>query len=146
MWLLRLIFKPIGFVLVGLIIASAGGLMVWNGNTAWKQKAGIKTRINYNVDVKSADGQTVKLVMPEKQISEAKATSIDGEQITALVSNAFRKKVWELVSQGQKIISYEDTYKEEVKSLAAQAEYGPYAAGGGALILLIGLFRFKGRK
>ncbi|MEJ2123379.1 MAG: hypothetical protein P8Y67_01390 [Alphaproteobacteria bacterium] len=167
MWLLRLIFKPIGFVLVGLIIASAGGLMVWNGNTAkplerseltkiegtvqqvvktWKQKAGIKTRIKYNVDVKSADGQTVKLVMPEKQISEAKATSIDGEQITALVSNAFRKKVWELVSQGQKIISYEDTYKEEVKSLAAQAEYGPYAAGGGALILLIGLFRFKGRK
>jgi hypothetical protein len=167
MWLLRLIFKPVGFVLAGLAIAGIGGFMAWNGNTAkpperneltqiegtvqqvvktWKQKAGIKTRIKYNVDVKSADGQTAKLVMPDEQINEAQAQNIDGAQITALVNPSNKKEVWELASQGQKIISYEASRKAEVSSLSTQATMGPYAAGGGALVFLIGLFRLRGRK
>ncbi len=167
MWLIRLLFKPIGFVLAGLVVAAVGGLLAWNGNTGkplernelaqiqgsvqkvtmtWKEKHGIKRNIKFNVEVKANDGQTVKLEMPDEQINEAQAQSIDGSQIAALVSGSSKKKVWELISEGQKIISYENSRKAEIKSLAAQAEMGPYAAGGGALLFLIGLFRIRGSK
>jgi hypothetical protein len=167
MWLLRLLFKPVGFVLAGLAVAGIGGFMAWNGNTAkplernelaqiegsvqkvtmtWREKRGTKRNIEFNVDVKSANGQTVELVMPDEQIKEAQAQNIDGAQITALVNPSNKKEVWELVSQGQKVISYEDSRKAEIKSLTAQASMGPYAAGGGALVFLIGLFRLRGRK
>lgn len=167
MWLLRLLIKPVGFVLAGLAVAGVGGFLAWNGITAkplernelaqiegavqqvmmtWKEKYGVKTNIEFNVDVKSADGQTVKLVMPDEQITEAQAQNIDGEQITALVNPSNKKEVWELVSQGQKVIGYEASREAEIKSLTTQATMGPYAAGGGALVFLIGLFRLRGRK
>ena len=55
------------------------------------------------------------------------------------------KDVWELSVKGTPVITYEATKTERIKDLAFQASMGPYFAGGGLVLFLLGAIRFARR-
>lgn len=167
MWLFRLLFKPVGFVLAGLAIAVVGGGLAYNGRTdttperaeltktegtvkqvmmTWKEKFGTKRNIKFEIEVVTKDGKSTTYKVPDERLTEDQASSIDGNAVTVLTRGDSSTDVWEIESEGTKIIDYAASRQEHVESLAFQAETGPYIGGGGVLLLLVGALRMMRRK
>jgi hypothetical protein len=163
--LIRLIFKlllkPWGLVLLGVLIMGLAGMffalsqMEVPERAALDQVAGVLdgatkvTRgrthsVSYDLEVKSANGEAVKLTLPEHQISEEQVKNLLGRPIVALFSGA--KDVWELSTGGTTIIQYERTRRQRVEFNTFVAQASPYVGGGGLLVSLTGAFWLRRRR
>ena len=164
---LSLITKAWGWMLVGLAVVAFGAFGAWNGRTAtvperdqlaqlegvvqsvtkrWKEKAGVETSVKYELEIAKPDNQIRKLTVPGSKMTEQVAGTLEGQPITALLRDDDEKDVWELSVNGVKFINYEATRTDKLESLAWQAENGPYFAGGGLVLFLLGSVRlFRSR-
>lgn len=153
--LIRLIIRPLpwGLMLVGALLMSAGGLafvqnQIWvpPERAALSQLAGvldsatkITTRahnVDYDLEIKRADGGVVKLTLPAYQISEERVKNLVGQPVVVLFSDT--RIVWELSSGGTTIIPYERTRRQGVEIYASIAQVAPYVGGLGILLSLTG--------
>jgi hypothetical protein len=97
-----------------------------------------RTSVSYELSIKPAGGEVVKLTLPEREISEDMVLRLLGHPIVALYSG--EKDVWELTSDDTKIIDYQVTRQRRVETQEFEAAVGPYVGGGGLLVSLVGVF------
>lgn len=156
---LRLLFSPWGFIVIGLILGATGGGLAWHGRTEkmperseltrvegkveqvmkrWTEKHGIKRDIKYELTLNTSDPKHKLLTLKEGQVTEAGASDTDGATVTALLRNDSTTDVWELIADGNVVVAYDNSRKKRAETLAWQAENGPYFAGAGAIVLLLG--------
>ncbi len=155
-WLLRFLFsRPWGLIVLGVLIMNLGAFLTFAGyddlpeRTALKQVTGVldgavkMTRrrsgsVRYELEIKTASGELVKLTLPEREISENQVKGLLGRPISAKYGGT--KDVWELTSGTATIIDYEATRRSRQETQAIEAEFGPYVGGGGLLVALLGVF------
>ncbi len=159
MGLLKLIFTPLGFVLIGLIAGGVGISMAMEGRDGkvpertelkqvagsvqkitktWKEKRGVKRNVKYEVEMKAADGGSFKLIVPEKRLTEQQAEMLYRGPVTALLRDGDKSDVWELSVGGNSLINYASSRTARIRQLASQAKNGPYLAGSGVVLALVG--------
>jgi hypothetical protein len=97
-----------------------------------------RSTVSYELSIRSAGGEVIKLTLPEREISEDTVRNLLGQPIVALYSG--EKDVWELNSGNTKIIDYQVTRQRRVETQAFEAAVGPYLGGGGLLVSLLGIF------
>lgn len=165
--LIRLIFTPVGLILVGLAAIGAGGFLYWDGTHATlperselttltgkvtnatkfsRKKYGATISVRYELDVVTKDKGTIKLKLDDDEITENEAGSLVDEQITALLRGDSHSDIWELSSPRGKVIEYSKTRERKIATLASETQNAPYAAGGGFAAILIGGFWFTRRR
>jgi hypothetical protein len=104
--------------------------------------------VSYEIEIKSAysidgikvDGELVKLTLPKDQINivqEGRLRSLIGRPVVALFRDT--EAVWELASGPVKIIDYEHTHRQQAEMRAMASAFGPYMAGTGVVVSLIGI-------
>ena len=154
-FILRLIFRPVGFMLVGLACLALGINMTFGDPAPIPERTGLKgangildtatkvttkrrsgTSVVYQLEIKDAAGVMTKLTLPEREISEQQVKAIVGEPVQALYAGD--KDVWELTSADRRIIDYDSTKVKRQQSHATAVADGPYVAGTGLLIALFG--------
>jgi hypothetical protein len=99
--------------------------------------------VRYRIEVKSTDGELVKLTLSD-ELSEKQLRNLFGRPIVVLFSGP--EDVWELSTGATTIIQYEQTRQRSVANKALAAEIAPYLGGIGLVALLIGVlgvFRLK---
>jgi hypothetical protein len=156
--LIRLVFTPWGFVVLGILLM----VFAWAsfqvsqealpGRAALSQAAGVLDRatkvtqgrsrgVSYDLEIRSANGFVVKLKVPERDITEEQVKSLLGRSVIALFSGAAwdSMEVWELGAGGTAVIQYEQTRQRHVETKASQAATAPYVGGGGLLASLAGI-------
>jgi len=99
----------------------------------------------YRLEIRSADGTRVTLMLPAAEIGEAQVNSLIGQPVVALYSNNAEPflalygnntgSVWELTSGTTRITEYERARWLRVP----QQLLGPSAVGGGLLALSLGV-------
>jgi hypothetical protein len=156
--ILRFLFlRPPGLIVLGVLILGLGVLVTSMGHagvpnrTALTEVSGIlegatkstrrrrgSTSVSYELSIRPAAGEVVKLTLPEREISEDAVRSLLGRRIVALYSG--EKDVWELTSGTTKFIDYEVTRRRRAETQAFEAAVGPYVGGGGLLLSLAGIF------
>jgi hypothetical protein len=154
-WILRLLLKPWGLVVLGALIMNGAGILAAVSQTevperaALSQVAGVldhvvkvtrgrTRRVSYDLEIKSANGEVVKLTLPEYEISEEQVRNLLGRPIVALFSG--KEDVWELSTGATTIIQYEQARQQHIEMHAFEAGAAPYLGGGGLLVSLIGVF------
>jgi hypothetical protein len=152
-----LFFRPPGLIVLGILIMGLGVLVTSMGHAGVPDRAALtqvsgvlenatkitrkrrgSTSVNYELSIRAAGGEVVKLTLPEREISEETVRSLLGRPIVALYSG--EKDVWELTSGNTKIIDYDATRQRRVETQAFEAAVGPYVGGGGLLVSLLGVF------
>ena len=156
--ILRFLFlRPPGLIVLGVLILGLGVLVtsmghagvpdraaltqvsgVLEGATKMTRKRRGNTSISYELSIKPAGAEVIKLTLPEREISEETVRSLLGRPIVALYSG--EKDVWELTSGTTKIIAYETTRQRRAETQEFEAAVGPYLGGGGLLVALAGVF------
>ena len=154
-WLLRLFFRPWGLIVLGILIMNFGWLLVVASQAelperaALKQVAGVldtaikitssrSRSVNFELEIKSVNGDIVKLKLPEREIAEDQVKRLLGWPVVALYS--VTNDVWELSSGAAKIIEYDVARQRHVETKALEAKFGPYVGGAGLLVCLLGFF------
>jgi hypothetical protein len=162
-WFLRfLLLRPSGLTMLGVLIIGLGVFVTRLGyedlpqRAALKQVSGLLDRVleitsrrgnsvKYELEIKTTDGELVRLTLPEREISQEQVRSLLGRDIFAMYNGT--KDVWELASGDMKIIDYELTRQRRKETRAIEAEFGPYVAGSGLLVSLFGvLWLFRRRR
>jgi hypothetical protein len=160
-WILRFLFTPWGLVVLGALIMNGAGILIAVSQTevperaALSQVAGVLDRVvkvtrgrthrvTYNLEIKSANGELVKLTLPEHDISEEQVRDLLGRPIVALFSGT--EDVWELSTGATRIIQYEQMREQRIEMQAFEAQAAPYLGGGGLLVSLIGVLRLFRRR
>jgi hypothetical protein len=154
-WILRRLFTPWELVVVGILIvgfawfsidlsqeelperaalSQAAGVL----DSATKVTSGRTRRVTYNLEIKNADGELIKLTLPERDISEEQVRSLLGRPIAALYNGT--EDVWELSTGGTTVIQYEKSRQNRIELQAFEAETAPYLGGGGLVLSLMGVF------
>jgi hypothetical protein len=154
--MLKFFYKPWGMVVLGLLGIAGGGLMIAAATEALPERSEL-TRVSgvvdkavkitsrgaisvrFDLDIKSASGEVVTLRMPEEQITEAQVQRVVGQPVVVLYGET--DSVWELTTGSNTIISYAQTRQRKLQTQADEARQGPYIAGGGGLVILVGLVR-----
>ena len=156
--ILRFLFlRPPGLIVLGVLILGLGVLVtsmghagvpdraaltqvsgVLEGATKMTRKRRGTTSISYELSIRPAGAEVIKLTLPEREISEEAVRSLLGRPIVVLYSG--EKDVWELTSGTTKIIAYEVTRQRRAETQAFEATVGPYVGGGGLLVSLAGVF------
>src|SRR5262245_61870671 len=102
-WLLRLFFRPWGLIVLGILIMNFGWLLVVASQAelperaALKQVAGVldtaikitssrSRSVNFELEIKSVNGDIVKLKLPEREIGEDQVKRLLGRPVVALYS------------------------------------------------------------
>jgi hypothetical protein len=151
-----LLFKPLGLIILGILIMGAGVFVTSMGHAGVPDRAALTeisgvleratkvtrkrrgtTSVSYELSIRATSAE-VKLTLPEREISEEMVRSLLGGPIVALYSG--EKDVWELTSGNTKIIDYQVTRQSRVETQAFEAAVGPYVGGGGLLVSLAGVF------
>jgi hypothetical protein len=158
--MLKFFYKPWGMVVLGLLGIAGGGLMIAASTEALPERSEL-TRVSgvvdkvvkitsrgaisvrFDLDIKSASGEVVTLSMPEEQITEAQIQRVVGQPVVVLYET---HSVWELTTGSNTIISYAQTRQRKLQTQADEARQGPYIAGGGGLVILVGLVRLLLRR
>jgi hypothetical protein len=161
-WILRFLFTPWGLVVLGVLIMNGAGILIALSQTevperaALSQVAGVLDRVvkvtrgrthrvSYDLEIKRANGELVKLTLQEHEISEEQVKNLLGQPIVALFSGT--SDVWELSTGTTMVIQYEQTREQHVEMQAFEAEAAPYLGGGGLAVSLIGvLWLFRRRR
>ena len=156
--ILRFFFSsPSGLIVLGVLILGLGILVTSMGHAGVPDRAALtkvsgvletaskisrkrrgSTTITYELSIRPAGGEVVKLTLPEREISEEMVRSLLGRPIVALYSG--EKDVWELTSSTTSIIAYDVTRQRRAETQAFEAAVGPYVGGGGLLVSLAGIF------
>jgi hypothetical protein len=149
--------RPLVVIIVGIIIMGVGVIAIWLGHAGVPDRAALTevtgvlesaTKVTrrrssrYDLSVRSARGEVVRLTLPEREISEDTVRSLLSRPIVALYNNreTDRKDLWELASGNTTIISYQMTRQRHVELQAFETAVGPYVGGGGLLVSLLGVF------
>ena len=154
-----LLFKPLGLIILGILVMGAGATVTSLGHADVPDRAALtqvsgalesatkitrkrrgSSTISYELPIRSAGGEVIKLTLPEREISEDTVRSLLGRPIVALYSG--EKDVWELTSGSTTIIDYQTTRQKRVETQAFEAAVGPYVGGGGLVVSLLGAFWF----
>ena len=168
---MRLIFniivKPWGWMLAGAVILALGAFWTWNGSheilpakadlteiqgtvqdivKTWKEKYGTERDIKFELEVSKSGGGTIKVIVADDKIPENQVQNFSSQPIVALLRNGDGEDVWELSANGVKYIDYETTLNKETKNLTFQADSGPYFAGGGLILFILGALRLSRRR
>ena len=152
-----LLFKPLGLVILGILVMGMGVFVTALGHADVPERAALtqisgvlesatkitrkrrgSTTISYELPVRSAGGEVIKLTLPEREISDETVRSLLGGPIGALYSG--ENDVWELTSGSTTIIDYQTTRQRRVETQAMEAALGPYVGGGGLVVSLLGAF------
>jgi hypothetical protein len=165
--LLRLIFTPLGLVLIGLVAGGVGIFLTMEGRNGtaperaeltqvsgsvknitkkWKEKYGSKRDVKYEIEIATANGAITKVTVPEKHLTEDQAQALFRSPVKAMIKGTDYSHVWELTAGPVVFIDYAKSRKEHVESLAEMAQNGPYVAGGGLIALLVGATWFVRRR
>jgi hypothetical protein len=155
----RVVFLVVLGVLmtIGALVFFVVGHMEAPERTGLSQVAGVLDRavkitrlrgggVHYRIEIKSADGELVKLTLSEEQLSEKELRNLVGRPILALfdgtnnVLEKYTNNVWELSTGATTIIQYEQTRQRSVAYKAGFAEIVPYLGGIGLVAFLIGVF------
>jgi hypothetical protein len=157
--ILRFLFlRPAGLIVLGVVIIGLGVLLTSMGHAGVPDRSALTevsgvletatkiTRerrrggksVSYELSIKPASGEVIKLTLPEREIREETVRSLMGRPIAALYSG--EKDVWELSSGTTRIIEYETTRQRRLETQAFEAAVGPYIGGGGLLVALAGIF------
>jgi hypothetical protein len=153
---LKFFYKPWGMVVLGLLGMVGAGLMIASSTEALPERAAL-TRVSgvvdkavkitsrgaisvrFELDIKSSSGEVVTLTMPQEQITETQVQRVAGQPVVVLYSQP--NSVWEVTTGSDTIIGYAQTRQRKLRTQAEEAEQGPYIAGGGGLMLLVGVLR-----
>jgi hypothetical protein len=152
-----LLLRPPGLIILGVLIMGLGAFVTSIGHAGVPDRVALtkvsgvletatkitrerrrSTSVSYELSIRAAGGEVVKLTLPEREISEDTVRSLVGRPIGALYSG--EKDVWELTSGDTKIIEYEVTRQRRMETQAFEAAAGPYVGGGGLLVSLAGIF------
>lgn len=163
----RLLFTATGWLLLGLIIAGAGGYMFWHGSSdklpqrteltsvtgevqtvtkVTRKKYGVERSAKYELALVTADNKPMKIIIPGSRITEDQAASISGQRVAVMLRDGDVEDVWELQAGNAKLIDYSASHQDRMESLAWETENGPYAAALGILLLIAGGFRLYRRR
>jgi hypothetical protein len=112
--------------------------------SATKVTRGRVRSASYDLEIKSASGEVVKLTLPEHLITEEQVKNVLGRPTVALLGNT--RNVWELSTGGTTIIPYERTRRERVEFNTFVAQTAPYVGGGGLLVSLTGVLWMRRRR
>jgi hypothetical protein len=112
--------------------------------SATKVTRGRTHSVSYNLEIKSANGEAVKLTLPGADISEEQVKGLLGRPIDALLTRA--KDVWELSTGGTTVIRYEEKRRQKVELNAFLAQAAPYVFCGGLLASLTGVLWLRRRR
>jgi hypothetical protein len=156
-FVLRLLFRPIGLMLLGFAATALGLVMTFAdpkaipAKTELKDAAGLldqatkvtkkkraTSSVHYELEIVDQSGTTVKLTLPEAEIGEQTVRSLFGKPVQALYADD--RDVWQLMAGSTSIIDYEATKIKRIKSQADVRESGPYVAGVGFMVVLSGFF------
>ena len=161
--LLRLIFRPIGMMLLGPAAIALGISFLLGDPAVLPEKASLQqvsgvldsatkitkkrrrtgTSVNYELEMKDASGNLAKFSLPEREIDEATVKNLLGAPLSILYSS--ERDVWELSSAGRKVIEYEATKAKRKQDIEDMAAAAPDVVGGGLLTLLGGIFWWRRR-
>jgi hypothetical protein len=163
--LFRILFKPWGWVVLGILLVSFAGIGLQLSQEALPERAALSQaagvldratqitrgrthRISYDLEIRGANGYVVKLTLPERDITEEQVKSLLGRPIVALFSDTARdgKEVWELSAGGKAVIQYEKTRQRHADVHAFEAATAPYLAGGGLVVSLAGIIKLIRRR
>jgi hypothetical protein len=156
--ILRFLFAtPPGVIVLGALVLGLGVFVTSLGHAGVPERAALtevsgvlegatkmtrrrrgSTSVSYELSIRPAGGEVVKLTLPEREISEDTVRSLLGRPLVALYSG--EKDVWELTSGSTRIIEYEVTRRRRAETQAFEAAVGPYVGGGGLLVSLVGVF------
>lgn len=154
-----LLFRPPGLIILGILIMGVGVLVTSMGHAGVPDRAALtevsgvldsatkisrkrrgSTTVSYELSIRPAGGEVVKVTLPEREISEDMVRSLLGRPIVALCSGEKdRKDLWELASGNTNIISYQVTRQRRMETQAFAAAVGPYVGGCGLLVSLVGV-------
>src|SRR5262247_602135 len=128
-----LLFKPLGLIILGILVMGTGAIVTSLGYAEVPDRAGLtqisgvlesakkittkrrgSTTVNYELPIRNAGGEEIKLTLPEREISEDTVRSLLGRPIVALYSG--EKDVWELTSGSTTIIDYQITRQRRVET------------------------------
>ncbi len=156
-WILRLIFRPVGFIVTGLAAMGLGGYVFVSDPTDLPTKASLKqvsgvleqatkittkrrvtSTVNYELEVRPASGENLKFKLPEREIAEAQVRALVGEPLSILYSAS--SDVWELTTGKNTVISYDTTRSKRQQSAEEMKAASPYVGLGGLLTMLAGFF------
>ena len=152
-----LLFRPAGLMILGVLFMGMGAISIVIGHRDLPERAALKevsgileearkverrrrgrVSISYELDIKSEGGRVVKLTLAQEEITEEAVRVLLGHPVTALFSRD--DLVWELALGAMRIVDYEATRRREAETRASLAEVGPYVAGGGFLVSLLGFW------
>lgn len=163
----RLLFTASGWVMLGVIVIGIGVVLLRDGITRTlpvrselqpvagvvqhvtkvtnTTKNGKPLNVTYELDVRTNDGQDVKLNVPEAKVNEAMARMLPKMPITALLRGSMGG-VWELRAGNTTLLEYEKERALFAEGLASEARNGPYVIAGGFLVLIAGIYRLYRRR
>jgi len=161
-----LLFRPAGLMILSALFMGMSAVMILGSQNDLPDRAGLRQLSGlveeaakvrhqrkgnvwfvYELYIKSENGEVVKLRLQQERITEEQVSSLIGRSVTALFrSYDSYDRVWELASAGTKVIDYEATRREEAETQALAGMIGPYVAGGGFLISLLGFLLLMRRR
>ena len=155
--LFRLLFRPIGIIVLGLGAIALGISFIFGDPADLPAKASLQqmqgvlqsatkittkrrgsTTVNYELEVKAPSGVAEKFKLPEREISEQQVKDLISEPVAVLYSTS--RDVWELVTGPRKVIEYDRTFAARKRSIEENIAAAPYIVVGGLLGMIAGAF------
>lgn len=160
---LKLLFRPAGIVIVGVLLILGGIAMFTFGHIAtvpertalmetagivnnvkltWKEGSSTERKISthYLLEVTTRNGVNETISLPARQLTELQARSMIGQPFSALSKRSNYTNIWELTSAGLVLISYEATRREHIELHAEMTKLDPVVGIQGVILIAIGYF------
>ena len=167
--LLRLLFRPWGLVVLGVLLGSLASGFVIGSQAPLPERAALdhvagtvdratkitrerSRRVSYDLELTRVDGGALTLKMPEGDITETQVKSLLGRQVVALISDAGseQQEVWELSADGKPVVPYEKIRQRRADTQQLLAASAPYVGAAGVMAAVAGIVgvvrRRRGRK
>lgn len=157
------LFSPLNWrqsvlVIIGIMIMGVGVFSIWLRHAGVPDRAALtqisgvlesatkvthkRASSTYEFSIRTAEGELVKLTLPEREIREDTVRSLLRRPIVALYSDDFTgdKGLWELTSGNTRIVDYQVIRQRRTETQAFAATVGPCLGGGGLLLSLLGVY------
>ena len=163
-WTLRILLAPATLIVLGVLIFAGGVTLTFNGfanriperahltriagtvqgiTRLANRRQGEEFFVRYEVEL----NPRATLVITEERLASmkldaTKLNGLNGKPIEALVTPRTNYEIWEFSVNGEMLQAYDE---RAAKYYRAEAGNGPLVAGGGILLLIVGLLalRFK---